>query len=222
MRRLAEGVWLHEGPTVRAAAGFPYPTRMAVLRAAGGLVVWSPTDPTPAVEEALDGMVAAEGPVVGLIAPTRLHDTWLADWQRLFPRARLWAAPGVGGDGVRVDDGVTALPEAFGVALWPTLIAREAVVLHRRSGTVLVADLIQQLSPRWFEGWRRWVARADLMTAPRPEVPRKFRVATRDRVAAKAARDRILGWEAERLVLAHGPVLETGARDALRHALRWL
>ena len=216
-RPFGDGLWLAEGPPVRAALGFLYPTRMAFMAHGAGVIAWSPTDLTPAVEEGL----AALPPVVGIVSPTRLHDTWLRDWQAAFPRARVWGPPDLRVAGLRVDHDVAALPEGFDVVRWPHL-APEAVIHHRRSRTVLVADLVQQLSPRWFEGWRRWVAWADRMTAPRPEMPRKFRLATRDRAAARAARDRMLRWEPERLVLAHGPVLERGAKAALDHATRWL
>jgi len=38
-------IWIVDGPTVTAAAGFRYPTRMAVIRLAGGdLVLWSPVE----------------------------------------------------------------------------------------------------------------------------------------------------------------------------------
>jgi hypothetical protein len=101
-------------------------------------------------------------------------------------------------------------------------IATEVVFFHRPTATVLVTDLVQQIPQGWYRGWRSVVARLDLMTAPVPSVPRKFRLATTDRAAARQDVGRVLSWPAERLVMAHGAPVATGGRDALERAFAWL
>lgn len=77
---------------VEAAAGFRYPTRMAIIRLKSGeLVLWSPT----AFSDDLGAAVAALGTVRHLVAPNSLHHTFLGDWQRAYPDARVHAAPGL-------------------------------------------------------------------------------------------------------------------------------
>jgi hypothetical protein len=49
-----------------------------------------------------------------------------------------------------------------------------------------------------------------------------MRLMVRDRVAARMAAERILDWDFDRVIVAHGEVLERGGRDALRDALGWL
>ena len=93
---------------------------------------------------------------------------------------------------------------------------------HRRSGTVLFTDLIQQFPPGWFTGWRALVARLDLMTAAEPSVPRKFRAAFVDRQGARAAVQRILAWPVERVVMAHGAPVGTGGLEVVARAFQWL
>jgi hypothetical protein len=44
----------------------------------------------------------------------------------------------------------------------------------------------------------------------------------RDRRVARRQVDRILAWEPERVVLAHGATLDQGGADAVRNAYRWL
>jgi hypothetical protein len=51
------------------------------------------------------------------------------------------------------------------------LLTTEVVFFHRKSRTVLFADLIQHLDPGSLTGWRALVARLDLMTAPSPKCP---------------------------------------------------
>lgn len=70
-------------------------------------------------------------------------------------------------------------------------ITTEVVFFHRPTATVLVTDLVQQIPQGWYRGWRAVVARLDLMTAPVPSVPRKFRMATTDKTASRDAVRRI-------------------------------
>jgi hypothetical protein len=44
----------------------------------------------------------------------------------------------------------------------------------------------------------------------------------RDRRAARQSLVRILGWDFDRIVVAHGDVLERGGREALRQGYSWL
>jgi hypothetical protein len=44
----------------------------------------------------------------------------------------------------------------------------------------------------------------------------------RDRAAARESLERILAWDFDRIVVAHGDVLERGGREALREGYAWL
>ena len=48
------------------------------------------------------------------------------------------------------------------------------------------------------------------------------RFAIRDGQAARRSVDRLLGWDFDRVVVAHGEVLESGGREALRQGYAWL
>ena len=96
------------------------------------------------------------------------------------------------------------------------------VFFHRQSRTAIFTDLIQHFPRGWFTGWRALVARLDLMTADEPQVPRKFRAAFTDRRAARASIQRILDWPTEKVVMAHGPVIERDGQAFLARTFRWL
>ncbi len=226
LREFGSGLWLADGPTVTAIAGFRYPTRMAVIALPDGLALWSPVPPTDDLRAAIDAI----GPVRALIAPNSLHDLFIADWARAYPGVEIHAAPGLAAK--RPDLAIAAElgdapPPAWAEALDLVLvrgnrITTEAVLFHRPSRTVLFCDLIQQFPPGWHRGWRGLVARLDLMVEPEPAVPRKFRAAFADRAAARAAIDRILAWPAERVAMAHGAPVERDGRAFLARAFRWL
>lgn len=219
-------IWLAQGPTT-STAGFRYPTRMAVIRLSdGGLFVWSPV----ALNDGLRAEVDALGDVRFLIAPNSLHHLFLDSWKRVYPTAKLVAPPGLRAKRKDIpfdgDLGDAPPPEWSAdidqVLLAGNLITTECVFFHRKSGTVLFTDLIQHFSPSWFTGWRAIVARLDLMAAPRPEVPRKFRFAFTNRRAARAALARILAWPTKKVVMAHAEPIEEGGQAFIARAFRWL
>ena len=226
MTPFAPDLWLVDGPTLHTA-GFGYPTRMAVIRLASGqLWVWSPVALTAALRAALE----REGPVAHLVAPSKLHNTWLADWAAAFPDAKVHGAPGlrrrrpdlpIGADLTDTPDPAWQ-GEIDQVVLRGNRIAEEVAFLHRASSTVLICDMLQQFEAQQFTGWRRTVARLDGMVATAPTVPRKFRLAWTNRAAGRAAVRTLLDWPAERLVIAHGAPVETGAGPELKAAFRWL
>ena len=220
-------IWIADGPTVTAAAGFRYPTRMAIIRLSNDdLVLWSPI----ALSEHLQAEVERLGTVRYLAPPNTLHDTFLSDWQRAYPEAEVYAPPGLRakrGD-IRFSGDFSDAP----IAAWAqdidlvvvrgNAITTEVVFFHRRSGTAIFTDLLQRFPPKWFTGWRALVARIDLMLADEPSVPRKFRIAFTDKRAARAALQKILAWPVERVLMAHGDPITEGGQAFLRRAFQWL
>jgi len=216
-----------EGPTVTAAAGFHYPTRMVVMKLVNGdLVLWSPTALTDSLMSSIDAL----GTVRHLIAPNSLHHTFLGDWQRAYPEAEVYASPGLREkrpdiifDADFSDSPIEAWADEIDHAVMRgNRITTEVVFFHRQSGTAIFTDLIQQFPRGWFNGWRAMVARLDLMTAAEPEVPRKFRMAFTDRNAARQSLQHILTWPTEKVIVAHGPPITKNGQAFIRRAFRWL
>ena len=219
-------IWTVEGPEV-AVLGFRYPTRMVVIRLmTGGLWLWSPV----ALSGRLRTALAELGEVRHLVAPNTLHDRFIGEWRQAYPGATLHAAPGLRDQrkdiafDTELDD--TPPPEWTAdidqVVVPGNRITTEVVFFHHKSGTVLFTDLIQQFRPGWFTGWRALVARLDAMVGTAPSVPRKFRVATADRRAARAALRRILAWPSARLIMAHGKPVQHDGHAVIARAFRWL
>lgn len=222
-----EAIWTADGPVVTGQAGFRFPTRMAVIRLrSGALLVWSPVALDAELRAAVDGL----GAVRFLVAPNTLHYSFLEEWQRAYPDAESWGVADLARQrpDIRFNgsiDAQTPLPwagEVEQVIVTGNAITTEVVFFHRASRTVLFCDLLQQFRPGWFGGWRAIVARLDLMVGSEPAVPRKFRVAQRDRGAARQAVRRILEWPVRRVLMAHGQPVSDGAEPLLRRAFAWL
>ncbi len=222
-----DNLWLADGSTVAGAGGFHFPTRMAVARLPdGALWLWSPVAPDAGLIDA----IRALGPVGHLVAPNTLHHLFALDWHAAFPDARLFIAPGLRAKrpdlGFATDLTLEPPAEWQGafdqVAITGNRILTEVAFFHRQSRTAIFTDLIQQMPRDQFRGWRAWIARADGMTAPRPTVPRKFRISFRDKTALRGQIGQVLGWGADRLVYAHGAAVPSGGGQALEQAFRWL
>ena len=225
LKNFGEEIWIADGATV-AVAGFSYPTRMAVIRLPGGLFIWSPTKLT----NSLQAEVNALGSVQHILAPNSLHHLFITEWASAYPAAKVYAPPGLRWK--RKDIAFTAdlgdEPNAAWandieqVAMRGNLITTEVVFFHKKSGTVLFTDLLQQLPPDLLTGWRATVAQLDLMVGNEPQVPRKFRFAFTNRRKARAALSRILSWPTQKVLMAHGTPVEEDGQAFLRRAFGWM
>lgn len=225
-----DGIWIAEGEIV-SFYGFPYPTRSVIVRLAdGGLWVWSPVRLT----DELAAAVEALGPVTHLVSPNKIHHLYLGDWKARYPDARLWGLPTVIRKRPDLDfhAPLTATPPPD----WADEIDQtwfrgspamdEAVFHHKPSRTVILADLIENFGDdflhRHWSWWRRMLARIDGITARAPGAPREWRLSFVNRTPARAARDTMLGWDCERVVMAHGDWQRTDGHDFLARAFAWL
>ncbi|SFS10950.1 DUF4336 domain-containing protein [Yoonia litorea] len=225
MDAFGEEIWLIDGGSVMSY-GFEYPTRSAIFRLSdGSLVVWSPVGLTEAIRTG----VATLGTVAYLIAPNTLHHLAIADWSAAFPDAAIWAPRALASK--RPDLTFAGFLDNGAPASWggeldyhivPHKITTEAVFFHRPSKTVLFTDLIQQFPPGFHKGWQGIVARLDLMTGDRPNVPRKFRLGFGSKPKARALVKPILDWPADKVVMAHGAPVTSNGQAQLRQTFDWL
>jgi len=221
VKQIGPDIWMKDGPSVIAAAGFHYPTRMVVIRLKDGLFVWSPI----ALSDDLRQEVDALGNVAFIVSPSHLHNLAMEDWANAYPEAAVFATEGLA---KKLPDLAYLLfpdqppwgGEIDGV-LFRNRIADEMVFFHEKSGTVLFCDLLQQFPQRWFKGWRAVVAKLDGMSGAEPQVPLKFRLATPKAPAREAAKV-LFGWQARQVVMAHGTPVTLDASAYLRRAFRWL
>jgi hypothetical protein len=220
-------IWLAEGPVVRFAGAFPYSTRMAVAQLEdGSLWVWS----TIPLDETLAAELEAIGPVRHLVAPNKLHHLFLGEWAERFPEARLHAAPGLAKKrsdlSFASELGDAPDPAWDGeldqVVFRGSFFMDEVVFHHRSSRTVLVTDLVQRFERDQLTGLAGRVMRLWGIVGERGSTPREWRASFWNRRAARAARETALGWNPEKLVIAHGTCAPENGREVLATGLHWL
>lgn len=226
---IAANLWGAESSAVFGGV-LSMPIRMTVIRLLdGALVLHSPIP----VDDALAAELAALGVVRYLVAPNRLHHLYVADVHARYPAAELWGAPGLAEKrpDLRFHGRLCATPPdvpappAWAPELEPRLVdgnalTREVVFLHRPTRTLLVTDLVfnmRALESR-VSAWILWSVGAYGRLAQ----SLVWRLSTRDRAAARASIEAILAWDFDRLVMAHGTVLETEAKAELERILAWM
>lgn len=227
--QVADSLWVADGGNVNFY-GLPYPTRSVIIRLSdGGLWVWSPIKLTPELHQ----RVAALGVVQHLVSPNKLHHLFLQDWTRAFPHALLWGPHStmrkrrdLHFDGVLDDEPPAAWAGEIDQAWFRGSFAMDEVVFcHRPTRTAIVADLIQTFSQRYLrDHWGIWrfLAQLDGLTQNQACAPLEWRLSFLDRSPARCARAKVLGWDCQRVIVAHGEWLRADVGAQLEKSFRWL
>src|SRR5690606_30249989 len=89
----------------------------------------------------------------------------------------------------------------------------ELVMLHQPSRTLLVTDLVFNILE--YKGWQAGVMFRLVGTHKKLAQSRMFGAVVRDRAALEASMERMFGWDFDRVIMAHGEILERGGKDKL-------
>ncbi|PLX37199.1 MAG: DUF4336 domain-containing protein [Hyphomicrobiales bacterium] len=232
LKPIGDSIWIVDGPEIGFRVLFlsvPFPTRMTVVRLSDGrLWVHSPTPLTPSLKDEIDAL----GPVAFLIAPNRIHYWWVADWQKAYPHAAVHVAPRVLEQAkerlTTVDAELGADPPAewadeIDQVLVPGDYMSEAVFFHRASRTVILTDLIENFeTDRITCFWLRTLVKLAGITHPNGTIPPDLRQTfRRNRGKVREAVEKILNWDAEKVVMAHGRWYRENGAAELARAFRW-
>ncbi len=232
LKPVVENLWIVDGPAIRFGAPglkFPFPTRMTVVRLAGGdLFIHSPT---PLAAE-LKGDICRAGTPRWIVGPNRLHYWWIPEWKSAFPTADVYLAPRIreqaagridfparsldGERGFPWDDEIKTLPIAGSYMT-------EVEFFHRPSRTLILTDLIENFEPDKLQTLlMRWLTRLGGVQDPDGQTPRDMRLSFgRRKAQVRAAAEQMIAWNPERVILAHGRWYERNGAEELRRALRW-
>ena len=223
LRALGPDIWVVD--QAQRYFGLEVGCRMTVVRLADG-ALWVHSAIT--LDDELRSQLDALGPVRYVVAPNRVHYLRAGDTVKAYPGSRLWIAPGV----------EKKRPElAFGTFLtddappeWSASLAQahfrgrpfenEFVFCHGASRTLIMCDLAFNFSARFPLATRMftWVIGGYGEFRPSRLDP----LLIRDRRASRESLEKILSWDFDTVVVAHGEVLEHDGREALRRGYRWL
>jgi len=198
---------------------------MAVLRLQSGkLLLHSPCD----MDEALAAAVSELGEVAHIVAPGTYHYLHIPSCQRAFPRANTYICPGIERKCPELSFdwllGDRPHPEWDGeldqVFVRGARFLSEVAFFDRVSRTLLLVDLVENIGDEtpgtdWvLRLWWKLVLRMWNRALPAPE----YQLGWGKKKVVASALSRILAWDFERVVIAHGDLIEHDAKEVVRRA----
>jgi hypothetical protein len=200
---------------------------MAVARLSDGSAwVWSPVSLTEQLASAVEDI----GPVRHIVSPNKIHHLFLGEWVDRWPNARLYTPPGLARKKpeLRFDTELSDEPEPGWAADIDQVIFRgsfameEVAFFHRASRTAIICDLIQRHPESKMSGWKGKLMRLDGLVGEHGSTPREWRASFLRRGPARSAREKVLSWNPDRLLIAHGECAHSGATEIITGALSWI
>jgi hypothetical protein len=223
LQELAKDIWVETRP--QRFWGLEVGCRMTVVRLKdGSLWLHSAVVLDPALRKELDAL----GPVRYVVAPNRFHHLHAGEVAQHYADSKLWIGdriqekrPDLASATVLTDD---APPEWSGQIDQCYFRGRpmenEVTFFHRASRTLILSDLAFNFGPRAPLVTRLFTMVIGGYGRFRPSRLDPFLI--KDRAASRESLDRILSWDFDRVIVAHGEVLETGGHEALRVGYAWL
>jgi hypothetical protein len=199
--------------------GVAVPTRMSVMRLKDGRVlVHSPVPIAPDLRSAVKDL----GPLAGMVAPNLFHHQFVSEWKAAFPEAKVLCVPGL--ETKRSDIKFDGVLENVSPPEWRGQVDQlliegipsygEAVFFHRPSRTMIVSDLVFNYTPA--------METSDPGAAKGLGPHSRIRAAISDPSAARDSIEKVLRWPFERVILAHGEIVESGGHDRFREGFAFL
>lgn len=220
LNALGENIWEISHPM--RVLGVEFGHRMTVIRlASGDLWVHSPV--------ALDTLIKADLENLGVpryfVAPNTFHDMYWKPYFETYNSAEFWSAPGMSS---KLDFGEVLQEEA--PAVWQDDLEQipiggmpsinEYVFLHKKSCTLIIADLVFNLDKG--DGFysrnmlKMMGAYGGVCTS------RLYRAFVKDKVALRDSIDRVLTLDFDRIVVGHGANVMLDGKKALEQAYSFL
>ncbi len=228
IEEFAEKVWIVNGPTVRDM-GFTFTTRMVIVKLSEGSL-WIDS-PVPVPFDTLK-RITDLGPVKYLVAGTPRHVWRLESWHALFPQAQLWAArptlltlqkTHLPFTGFLEDEP----PESWANDLEQLVfkgnpLSSEVFFYHRKARTVILDDLIQANPVVKGEPIRNALFKLEGVLYPQGGVGLEIRLTFINRNLARKSLEKVLTWDFDKLIIAHGDCIDKNAKDYIKRAFHWL
>lgn len=219
LKPLGPGLWVASFPSF-SVAGVRLGTRSTVIALDQGLAIISPGPFGPETLEEIKAL----GPVKALVAPNLMHHLFMAPAVEAFPEARVLLAPGLAQKRPDLPCHGTLpaeLPGLDQVFLEGMPRLNETAFFHRASKTLILTDLAFNFGshPHLPTRWALKLNRAHRRFGP-SRLLRHFFLQTGAQL--KHGLERVLEWNFERVVVAHGEVLERDGPSALRRGYSWL
>ena len=226
MKQIGDNIWTHDSKLAAGPVGTcELGARMTAIRLANGIFLHSPVKLDPELKRQIDEL----GPVTVVVSPNRLHHLFVGDYFAAYPQAQIYAAPGLlekrkdlNFHGTLADEPAPQWSRQLEQHLIRgASLMNETVFFHPPSRTLVTSELVFNMQ-RTESTFDAVVLRMlGDFGAVGVGYPGRLMFLMR-REQNRASIDRILQWDFDRIIMAHGDIVESGGKKALRAAFSFL
>ena len=216
-------IWLKEYPF--HFAGCDFYARMTVIRLSDSrIMLHSPCE----IDETLKKQIQSLGTTAYIVAPGSYHFSYICSAQKAFPEAETFICPGVErkAPDIEFDRMLGDRPDPGWEADFDQVLVRgsrfiqEVTFYHKLTKTLILVDLLENFTDStpgvsWMlKFWFKIFFRMWNNPKPAPE----YQLGWKDKAEAGKSLRRILSWQIERIIIAHGDLIEEKAVETLTKA----
>ena len=202
----------------------PFTTRMIVIRLRDGSL-WI-NSPLVSSEDDADELRRL-GPVRYLVSPTPLHSWRVKDSAKFFPDAECWGPPSVRNNRGEFPHTLNDRPplgwsdDLDQLVFRGSFVSNEVYFLHMASRTAILGDFIQRYPMR--PGNRLYNTSMKMLGVLNGGVPIDVKLTFAGGFArGRASLAKLLAWDFDKLILAHGDCVEHDAKTFVSRAFSFL
>jgi len=222
LQQFGEDVYFTEYPI--SFAGCRFNARMTVIRLSDGkLLLHSPCD----IDEALKTEIEQLGEVSKIVAPGNYHHLHVAQCKEIFPDAQVYISPGLetkqpsllelGAKILQDEDSLDKNMEH--VFLSGNRVINEVVFFHSPCKTLVLTDSLELIGDETpFTNWvlRMWWFILRMWNKPKPAPEYQMGWWCKDKTESRECMERILEWNFEKVIVAHGQYITSDSKEAVR------
>lgn len=235
LKEVAKNIWVVDGSIVKMSmyrTNIPFSTRMTIIKLNnGGLWCHSPIELTTQLKKQIDSL----GKVDHLISPNKIHYAHINSWSEAYPKAISWASPGVKERAAQQNiivnfnqDLVETSPVEWADEIEQLIFKgsrfmEEVVFFHRQSRTLILADLIENFEPNKLNFLSKTLTSLAGCLDPDGKAPLDLRMTFfGNKKQARKSWEKMMQWQPEKIILAHGRWYNKNGMAELERAFRWL
>ena len=221
---IKDQIWILEYPV--RFGGMDLFGRMTIIKLENGdLIVHDPCKIDDLVKSEIDAL----GEVKYIIAPGNYHHLFVTDFQKQYPNAETFLCPGLEKKrpDIKYDRIINDKPDSrWGgvldqVVIEGTKYIWEVAFFHKPSKTLILVDLLENIGDDykhhaslllrfwWKIVFRMW---------NNPKAAPEYQMGWGKKELVRSGLNKILSWNAERVILAHGEPVETNVAKVLSSA----
>ncbi len=217
-------IWILEYPV--RFGGMDLFGRTTIIRLENGeLIIHDPCIVDENIKSQIDGV----GDVKYIVVPGTYHHLYVEDFQKAYPDAETFLCPGLETKrpdlkfdwmlGNKADPRWADVFEQ--VLIQGTRHITEVAFFHKPSETLILVDLLENIGDDYqheADLLLKFYWKAIFHMWNNPKAAPEYQLGWGDKKIVKAGLEKILSWDAKRLILSHGENIETDVNGVLRKA----